>query len=126
MTITQSSAIWELRAAAPEQSRPALFSSAMRIGRDHIASTICTIVFAYAGAALAVLLLLVLYDRPLLDLLTTESISGDRPPRPARQARAPGRQGAGGQQVEQRTVVEHEQYDAPRGPLPRVCERDRV
>jgi uncharacterized membrane protein len=47
----------------------------MRIGRDHIASTIYTIVFAYAGSALAVLLLLSLYDRPVLDLLSTEAIA---------------------------------------------------
>ena len=47
----------------------------MRIGRDHIASTIYTIVFAYAGTALSVLLLLSLYDRPVLDLLTDEAIA---------------------------------------------------
>ena len=47
----------------------------MRIGRDHIASTIYTIVFAYAGAALSVLLLIQLYDRPFADLIGTEDIS---------------------------------------------------
>jgi len=75
VTITQASAVWELREAGPELSRGKLFTSAMRIGRDHIASTIYTIVFAYAGSALAVLLLLSLYDRPLLELLSTESIA---------------------------------------------------
>jgi uncharacterized membrane protein len=75
VTITQASAVWELREAAPETTRRGLFTSAMRIGRDHIASTIYTIVFAYAGSALAVLLLLSLYDRPILDLLSTESIA---------------------------------------------------
>ena len=75
VTITQSSAVWELRAAAPEMSRRQLFTSGMRIGRDHIASTIYTIVFAYAGTALAVLLLLSLYDRPVFDLLTDEAIA---------------------------------------------------
>ncbi|WP_234423986.1 YibE/F family protein [Intrasporangium calvum] len=75
VTITQSSAVWELRAAAPHLSRRTLFSSGMRIGRDHIASTIYTIVFAYAGAALPVLLLLFLYERPVLDLLQAESMS---------------------------------------------------
>jgi uncharacterized membrane protein len=75
VTITQSSAVWELRAAAPDMGRRDLFHSGMRIGRDHIASTIYTIVFAYAGAALPVLLLLFLYDRPVLDLLQTESMS---------------------------------------------------
>lgn len=75
VTITQASSVWELREAGPELSRRSLFTSAMRIGRDHIASTIYTIVFAYAGSALAVLLLLSLYDRPVLDLLSSESIA---------------------------------------------------
>ena len=75
VTITQSSAVWELRAAARDLSRMELFRSAMRIGRDHIASTIYTIVFAYAGAALSVLLLLYLYKLPVLDLLGTEDIA---------------------------------------------------
>jgi uncharacterized membrane protein len=47
----------------------------MRIGRDHIASTIYTIVFAYAGTALIVMLLLFLYDRPILELLSSEDIA---------------------------------------------------
>jgi len=77
VTITQSSSVWELRAAAPDLSRVQLFSSAMRIGRDHIASTIYTIVFAYAGTALPVLLLMFLYDRPVLELLSTEDIAAE-------------------------------------------------
>ncbi len=75
VTITQSSAVWELRSAAPDMSRARIFASGMRIGRDHIASTIYTIVFAYAGTALASLLLIALYDRPLLDVLSDEIIS---------------------------------------------------
>lgn len=75
VTITQSSAVWELRAASPEMTRAHLFASGMRIGRDHIASTIYTIVFAYAGAALPLLLLLSLYDRPALELMQQEGIS---------------------------------------------------
>ncbi|MFT4265039.1 MAG: YibE/F family protein [Nocardioides sp.] len=75
VTITQASAVWELRAAAPDAPRRDVFARAMRIGRDHIASTIYTIVFAYAGAAMSVLLLLYLYDRPALELLTQEDIA---------------------------------------------------
>lgn len=77
VTITQTSAVWELRGAAPDMPRRTLFTSAMRIGRDHIASTIYTIVFAYAGTALTVLLLLFVYDRPVLDLLSTEDIAAE-------------------------------------------------
>ena len=75
VTITQASSVWELRAASPEMPHRQLFTSAMRIGRDHIASTIYTIVFAYAGTALSVLLLLFVYDRPLIDLLSSEDIA---------------------------------------------------
>ncbi|MFC7495468.1 MULTISPECIES: YibE/F family protein [unclassified Nocardioides] len=75
VTITQSSAVWEIRAASPSMGRPELFASGMRIGRDHIASTIYTIVFAYAGTALTVLLVLQIYGLPVGDLLTTEDIT---------------------------------------------------
>lgn len=75
VTITQSSSVWELRSAAPDLPRRQIFASAMRIGRDHIASTIYTIVFAYAGASIIVLLLLAIYNRPALDLLSNEAIA---------------------------------------------------
>lgn len=58
VTISQTSAVWELREASPQSSRLALFQAAMRIGRDHLASTIYTIAFAYAGTAIPVLLLI--------------------------------------------------------------------
>ena len=45
VTVTQASAVWELRALDPTASPRRLFAGAMRIGRDHIASTVYTIVF---------------------------------------------------------------------------------
>ena len=75
VTITQASAVWELRAAAPAATRRELFTSGMRIGRDHIASTIYTIVFAYAGTSLGLLVLVSLYDRPVADLLLDEGVA---------------------------------------------------
>ncbi|WP_460568794.1 YibE/F family protein [Humibacter soli] len=75
ITITQTSAVWELRTAAPTMSRGELFTAAMRIGRDHIASTIYTIVFAYAGTALAVLVTIYLYNRPVGLLLSGDDIA---------------------------------------------------
>ena len=38
-------------------------------------STIYTVVFAYAGASIVVLMLVDIYDRPLLDLLSSEAIA---------------------------------------------------
>lgn len=69
VTITQASAVWELRAGAPDASRRQVFASAMRIGRDHIASTVYTIVFAYLGASLPLILLVSMSDRSLLGAL---------------------------------------------------------
>lgn len=73
VTITQASAVWELANTDPEGKR--LFSRAMRIGRDHIASTVYTIAFAAAGATLGTFLLLSIYQRPLLEVLQTEQFS---------------------------------------------------
>ncbi len=56
VTVTQTSAVWELRAANPSLSRRQLYTSALRIGRDHVASAVNTLVMAYAGAALPLLL----------------------------------------------------------------------
>lgn len=75
VTITQASSAWEIRAAAPAMSRAGVFASGMRIGRDHIASTIYTIVFAYAGTALTLLMVLQIYGLPAAELITTEEIT---------------------------------------------------
>jgi uncharacterized membrane protein len=74
VTVTQASAVWEMRALKPAARRADLFGSAMRIGRDHIASSVYTLVFAYAGSAMTVLLLATAYQRGLADLATTEEI----------------------------------------------------
>ena len=75
VTITQASAVWEL--ASGKDDARALFAKAMRIGRDHIASSVYTTAFASAGAVLSVLLLLVVYERPLFATLITEQFAGE-------------------------------------------------
>ena len=56
-------------------SRRAIFLGAMRVGRDHIASTVYTLVLAYAGSALPLLLLFSVANRSLSDVLTSESVA---------------------------------------------------
>jgi uncharacterized membrane protein len=75
VTITQASAVWELHELSPSTPASALFRGAMRIGRDHIASTVYTIAFAYAGAALPTLLLISIYQRPFLTAVTSDEIA---------------------------------------------------
>ncbi|VXB79459.1 conserved membrane hypothetical protein [Aeromicrobium sp. 9AM] len=74
VTVTQASAVWELRAVQPTMRGAQLFASAMRIGRDHIASSVYTLVFAYAGSAMTILLLITAYQQSLGTMATTEEI----------------------------------------------------
>lgn len=57
VTVTQTSAVWELHQADPSMGTRDLYRAGIRIGRDHIASVVNTLVLAYAGAALPLLLL---------------------------------------------------------------------
>jgi uncharacterized membrane protein len=62
MTVTQASAVWELRAVDPTRSARHLVRRGMRIGQDHVASTVNTLVLAYAGASMPLLILFILSD----------------------------------------------------------------
>jgi uncharacterized membrane protein len=75
VTVTQASAVWELAAADARATRRRLFSAGMRIGRDHIASSVYTLVLAYAGSAIPVLLLVSLSGRSVHDIATSNEIA---------------------------------------------------
>lgn len=73
VTVTQASTAFEI--AEHGANRRAIFTGAMRVGRDHIASTVYTLVLAYAGSALPLLLLFSVANRSLGDVLTSESVA---------------------------------------------------
>ena len=75
VTVTQASTVFELAELGDGSSRRAVFLGAMRVGRDHIASTVYTLVLAYAGSALPLLLLFSVANRSLGDVLTSESVA---------------------------------------------------
>ncbi|HVL83020.1 MAG TPA: YibE/F family protein [Pseudonocardia sp.] len=75
VTVTQTSAVWELHRTDPELGPAALFGAAMRIGRDHVGAAVNTLVLAYTGAALPLLLVFAVADRGLADSLTTQVIA---------------------------------------------------
>jgi uncharacterized membrane protein len=75
VTITQASAIWQLHEVSPEMTWKELYTRGMAVGRDHIASTVYTIVFAYAGAALPLLLLFEVYPTPVWTLVTSSALA---------------------------------------------------
>jgi uncharacterized membrane protein len=87
VTVTQASTVFELagmrddvdnspgRSAPARRTRRTIFLGAMRVGRDHIASTVYTLVLAYAGSSLPLLLLFSVANRSLGDVLTSESVA---------------------------------------------------
>ncbi|MDQ4148914.1 MAG: YibE/F family protein [Actinomycetota bacterium] len=75
VTITQASAVWELHGANAALGPRELYRSAIRIGRDHIASTVNTLVLAYAGASLPLLLLFTISESRLTDVLNGEVVA---------------------------------------------------
>jgi len=75
VTVTQASTVFELAHLGGETSRRAIFLGAIRVGRDHIASTVYTLVLAYAGSSLPLLLLFSVANRSLSDVLTSESVA---------------------------------------------------
>lgn len=75
VTVTQASAVWELYGANPAQHPRQLYQAAIRIGRDHIASTVNTLILAYAGAALPLMVLFSLAESRLRDVITGEIVS---------------------------------------------------
>jgi uncharacterized membrane protein len=65
ITVTQASAVGELRFHNPTMSRRTLYRSGLTIGRDHISSTVNTLALAYAGASLPLLMLFTLSAQSL-------------------------------------------------------------
>ena len=57
LVTTQASAVFELYGANPSLGFRGLYNAAMRIGQDHVAATVNTLVLAYAGASLPMLLM---------------------------------------------------------------------
>jgi len=75
VTVTQTSAVWELRAANPTLGPRALFAAGMRIGRDHVSSAVNTLVLAYAGASLPLLLLFTVAAQGPGTVLTSQDVA---------------------------------------------------
>ena len=75
VTITQAASAFELASLDPGASRRQIFGSAMRVGRDHIASTVYTLVLAYAGGALPLLLVFSVAGRSIQDVLLSDAVS---------------------------------------------------
>jgi uncharacterized membrane protein len=75
LVTTQSSAVFELHAADESLGFRELVIRSMRIGQDHVAATVNTLVLAYAGASLPTLLLFSLNRGNYLNLINYEFVA---------------------------------------------------
>jgi uncharacterized membrane protein len=75
VTVSQVSTVGALRRANPDMTAVQLYREAIRVGRDHVASTVNTLVLAYAGASLPLLLFFAQGNQPTGRLITGEIIS---------------------------------------------------
>ncbi|MDH3193618.1 MAG: YibE/F family protein, partial [Acidimicrobiia bacterium] len=69
------SAVTEIRKADPTMPRPALLRAGLRVGRDHIASTVNTLFLAYAGASMPLLVLFALSNQSLGTIANSEVVA---------------------------------------------------
>lgn len=75
VTIVQASVIRELAHTNPEMGSRELYRHGMNVGNDHIGSLVNTLVLAYTGTALPLLMLLHLNDMSLTQTLNLELVA---------------------------------------------------
>lgn len=75
VTVTQVSLVSELRRGNPDMSSSRLIASGLSVGRDHIAATVNTLLLAYAGASLPLLLLFAASEQTLTQVANSEVIA---------------------------------------------------
>lgn len=75
VTVTQAAAVEQLHRADRTQPRRLVIGRAMRVGRSHIAATVNTLMLAYLGAGLPLLLLFALSGQNPLTVLNSEVVA---------------------------------------------------
>lgn len=75
ITITQASVVRELKSAGDHLSRRELYFRAMKVGKDHMGAVVNTLILAYTGASLPLVLLLYVSDSPTIQLINSEVIT---------------------------------------------------
>lgn len=75
ITISQASVVEELKAANHKLGIKELFERGMKVGHDHIASLVNTLVLVYTGSALPLLLLFVGGDKNWTSLINYEPVA---------------------------------------------------
>lgn len=75
VTITQASSVWQMKAINPTALPSDLLRGGIRIGQHHIGSTVNTLLLAYLGAALPLVILIAIAQQPLGAVANSEVVA---------------------------------------------------
>jgi uncharacterized membrane protein len=75
VTVSQASTVMAVRAANPGENVGRVYRRAIEVGRDHVSATVNTLVLAYVGASLPILLLFSSGELGVLDAANTELVA---------------------------------------------------
>lgn len=75
ITVSQAAIVEQLKRTDPGLKFKELYTKAMSIGKDHIASMVNTLILVYAGSALPLLLLFVDNPHPFTEIINYEIVS---------------------------------------------------
>jgi uncharacterized membrane protein len=75
VTVSQASTVIALRRADPTLGFSRLYREAVAVGKDHVAATVNTLVLAYVGASLPILLIFAVGDVGVVEAVNREAVA---------------------------------------------------
>ncbi len=77
LSIDVSAAMWEVKEHAPDTDKRGLFRSAMEVGKAGVGTQITTLLLAYMGSYLTLMMVYMAQATPTLNIFTSKSIAGE-------------------------------------------------
>ncbi len=75
VTVSQAGIIFQLKRTNPKLAFKELYTEGMKLGHDHVASMVNTLILVYAGASLPLLLLFIDNPKPIADIINYEIVA---------------------------------------------------
>ena len=75
--LSVASAVYEMRALHPKMNRRNLWAAGMNVGRDILSMMSSTLILAYAGTAVPLMMILAAYNIPLMVILNSDMIAAE-------------------------------------------------
>lgn len=77
VAMSMSSAMFEIKEQSPELNRFQLFKSGMNIGRDMMGTMANTLIMAYVGGSLPLLMLFIAHNMPVYEIINQDGFAGE-------------------------------------------------